>query len=467
MPPDLPLSRRHFTLSTLSLLAASRLTRAHQPTHPDGESFLQSQARKIIDSARIRAGQTLANHHNATPYDLHIPGGNMGYPAFWIRDAVMMLGARFITAEEIEGWIRLIAATLRGPDPWQVRPSVTVPAYTVPDHINFDGKPSFFPGSYETGEKQGGHPWGNAPPLDDNFYFILAVYEHWRLTSDLTLFRTTLRTAFSHEPLNDLCEKIFNTPRSDLDTGLITSGDIDTDNAKDWGFCDSIFKSGKLLFPSILKLHTAHKLAQLFTADNQPDKAAHYRQLAADLSAVITSTFLKPAAPPHDQDDAWLHSATGFGNQPDIWGSALAVHHDAIPHEDARRISRALTRAYRDRTAIRNGQVRHILTNDPTNNGGWEKSVSTLGEYQNGGYWGTPTGWVISAIHRTDPLAAADLAREYLAHLRSNMRDDGLTHAYEWHNPSTNRSANPLYVASIALPYIALKEAGLLDLLRH
>src|ERR1019366_9799163 len=108
-------------------------------------------------------------------------------------DAVMMLGADLIPAAEVEGWIRLMASTLREQD-WQVRPGVVVPAYAVPDHINFDGRPVFYPGTYETGEKQGGKPFGKYPPLDDHFYFITAVYEHWKLTRDLTLFRSRVGT---------------------------------------------------------------------------------------------------------------------------------------------------------------------------------------------------------------------------------------------------------------------------------
>jgi len=61
----------------------------------------------------------------------------MGYPAFWVRDSIMMLGGDFISRTELEGWIRFIVSTLRGPREWTVRPGVVVPPYAVPDHINF------------------------------------------------------------------------------------------------------------------------------------------------------------------------------------------------------------------------------------------------------------------------------------------------------------------------------------------
>ncbi len=83
-----------------------------------------------------------------------------------------------------------------------------------------------------------------------------------------------------------------------------------------------------------------------------------------------------------------------------------------------------------------------------------------------GRYWGTPVGWYISAMFRADPAAAAEMVKDYLRFLRSHPRADGLTQAWEWCNVESGRFVNPLYVATVALPYISLKEAGLLDLLR-
>ena len=69
-------------------------------------------------------------------------------------------------------------------------------------------------------------------------------------------------------------------------------------------------------------------------------------------------------------------------------------------------------------------------------------------------------------MHLTDPAAARDMARDLVRTLRSWLRDDGTTRAWEWSNPDTGRTANELYAASVALPWITLKNAGLLTLLR-
>jgi len=479
-------SRRDFGKLTLGILGAvnfacTRCQAAPVITQSD-EAFLKDQARRIINSAHLRAGQAAGKYRNSTRYDIHVPGGNMGYPAFWVRDAVMMLGGDFISAAEIEGWIKLICSTLRGPSDWHVRPGVVVPAYAVPDHINFDGKPTFYPGNYETADQQGGNPWGKYPPLDDNFYFLIAVYEHWRLTGDLRLFQSLVQTSFGEERLADLCEKVYKVPPSDPATGLVVAGDIANENAKDWGFCDAVFKSGKLLFPSILKVVAARGLAQMLAASDKAQKAELYYNQARQIAAALGSTFLHLSGPDqgwpsHDGSQGWLHSATEVGNQPDVWGSAFALHCDTVDAPTVQKVSRALVRAFRERTAVQKGFIRHILTTDRINKGGWQAAISERGQYQNGGYWGTPTGWYISAVFKSDPTAAADLAKEYVQFLRDNMRQDGMTQAWEWFNPDTSNPdqsrrdpcsggwpshyANPLYVASVGLPYLSLKKAGL------
>ena len=380
----------------------------------------------------------------------------MGYPAYWIRDSVMMLGDTFVPAAEIEGWIRLIGQTLLTRD-WNVRTGVVVPAFAVPDHINFNGKPTFYPGNYETGNLQGGPPWGKYPPLDDAFYFLTAVYEHWKMTHSLSLFNADVQTASGKIKLADLCERVYRVAPIDAGTGLVIAGDVDHENAKDFGFCDGVFKSGKLLFPSVLKFLASQQLAALFRADGDPVKAARYEQIAEQIRRAIPQTFLH-----RDGADTWLHSSTGVGNQPDVWGMAFAIWSGALDGQPAKAVAQSLTRAYRGKTAVRDGCVRHILTDDPKNHGGWEKSVSPLSEYQNGGYWGTATGWYVAAISKVDRNAASDMARDYLHFLRANTRPDGMPEAWEWFNPDTGKHANPLYVATVALPYISLRQAGLL-----
>ncbi len=425
------------------------------------EAFWKDQARLIVASAGLPAGGASGSYRNTTPYDLHVPGGNMGYPAFWVRDAAMMLGGDFIPAAEIEGWIRLIVSTLPGPKDRLIRSGVVVPAYSVADHINFDGKPVFYSGIYDSGDKQGGPPWGKYPPLDDAFYFIGMVYGHWKATGNLALFQTALKTSFGEERLDDLCEKIYRVPSSDAATGLVVAGDVETENAKDWGFCDAESKSGKLLFPSVLKFAAAGQLSEMFRAAGRPDKALRFRDDAARIKSAIAAAFFR-AFP--DGAEGWLHSATGVGDQADVWGSAYALAAGAVDGPAGRKVALSLRRAYLEQTAVREGCVRQILTTDRMFQGGWQISIVKLGEYQNGGYWGTPSGWAIAAIALVDRPAAARMAADFVGFLKSHRRPDGMAEAWEWFNPDTGKNNNPLYVATVALPYLSLGRAGrLLD----
>lgn len=440
---------------TLAWLSPGRSQRSIL-AEPD-KAFLLDQARRIVASARMAPGQVKGKWKNNTPYTVHVPGGNMGYPAYWIRDSVMMLGAGLVSARDVEDWIRLMCSTIRQRE-WKVRPGVVVPAYALPDHVNFDGKPTYYPGNYETGEAQGGGKWGKYPPLDDHFYFITAVYEHWRMTGGTALLRARMKTESGEMELAELCERAYRVAPQDPATGLCVAGDVHTENAKDFGFCDAEFKSGKLLFPSVLKLVAARELAAMFLALGEPARSAAYGRDAARIRRAIPRVFLHPDRP----GEAWLHSATGVGNQPDVWGSAFAVFSGAVERKTAHDVSRALARAYREQTAVREGCVRHILTNDTKNPRGWQISLSPPGAYQNGGYWGAATGWYIAAVALVDRQAAEDLARDYIAFLRGHRRPDGTAEAWEWFNPGTGRNANPLYAATVALPYAALLEAGLL-----
>jgi hypothetical protein len=459
------MNRRHF-LSAMAIAGIGHTVTTGWPARGESrllssgdQAFLGDQARAILDSARLMPGQQKGKYRNLTPYEVHVPGGNMGYPAFWVRDAVMMLESDFIELAELEGWIRLMSSVL-GDQDWNVRPGVVVPAFAVPDHINFDGKPTFYPGNYETGSKQGGNPFGKYPPLDDHFYYIFAAYYQWKKSGNTDFFRSPVKTAFGEMQLAELCQRVYRVAPSDPATALCIAGDVDTENAKDFGFCDSVSKSGKLLFASVLKYIAALRLAELLTAAGFAGKTEALHSDARKIKAAIPNTFLHPS---EDGKEAWLDSATGVGHQPDVWGSAYAVYSNAVDGGTASKICRALVRAYRAKTAVREGCVRSVLSNDAANPNGWQKTVSAPSVYQNGGYWGTPVGWYLVAMYKHDQAAATEMARDYIGFLRNHRRADGLPESWEWFNPDTGRTANPLYVATIDLPYGCLCEAGLID----
>ena len=102
--------------------------------------------------------------------------------------------------------------------------------------------------------------------------------------------------------------------------------------------------------------------------------------------------------------------------------------------EDGRAAGRACAGAgvSRENGCSRRVRAPDITTTDTKNGGGWEISRTEVGVYQNGGYWGTASGWYIGAMSLADRDAAASMARDFVAFLRSHKCPDGLPEAWEW-----------------------------------
>lgn len=153
-------------------------------------------------------------------------------------------------------------------------------------------------------------------------------------------------------------------------------------------------------------------------------------------------------------------ASTGRSGQPDIWATALAVHFGLLEGDAAMQISTLFAHAYKAGSLSYKGNIRHILTTDDFNeNTAWEISLSPKNLYQNGAYWGTPTGWVVNAIKLSDPGSAAALAREYIDELTENDFRKGETFGapYECFNPS-GYNQNPVYLTSVACPLVVFRK---------
>jgi hypothetical protein len=102
------------------------------------------------------------------------------------------------------------------------------------------------------------------------------------------------------------------------------------------------------------------------------------------------------------------------------------------------------------------GQVRHLPPSGEFG-GFWEQASCPRGEYQNGGYWATPTGWLIAALRKVDmPLADRTLS-DLVNHLREH-REAGAP--WEWISPQKSKRVNPRYAASVGLVCVALEESA-------
>ena len=426
---------------------------------PDSIRWFRNATETLIDASSIAPGQIISAGSNTTGRTLLTPGNNQPgtstYPAFWIRDPGWVAETGLIPADNIWGWITLMAETMQGHTARHLQSGGIIPPYSVPDHINVDGSPVFYPGTYRSDHTQG-PPWGKYPPHDDQYWLVFNTYAYARLTGDWTSFLRAVDTSMGEMQLSQVCELAHNALPVDTATQLcIASSDV-AEHIVDWGYNDSITKTGMLLFPSLLRYESAMKLAHLFERNGMPGEASTYFTQAHLLRRAIIATFYAEDEHHH----GWLYSATGIGHQPDIWGTAYAIYLDLLPRELNIAAATYLLRSYQERTTVLDGQIRHL----PTTVGSWEIAQCLPGTYQNGGYWGYAVGWYIYALMQVDQAAGTSLFNEYINYMRDTWDSTLRTCAWECFNPAMNHYQNPGYLATLAVPFSALIRKGLINI---
>jgi hypothetical protein len=209
-----------------------------------------------------------------------------------------------------------------------------------------------------------------------------------------------------------------------------------------FGFCDTVYLTGGLLFPSLLRYRAA-------------------RQFGLNDVASSIASHLAPIFADEKQKHGWLYAATGVGRQPDVWGTLFALHLRVLPDDFAARTRETIVDAYRRGTITLEGAVRHL----PTDVGAWERMspAVAVNTYQNGAYWHTPTGWLISALHRSHPELAMQVFGEYIAHLREQDFRRGEQFGAPWECFGRDGAArqNPVYMTSVTAPLAVIQQLEL------
>ncbi len=409
-------------------------TQEHGP-----ENFLAELADAVVDASRVRPGESVGpSVPNTTGGTLIRPGGRSCYPSFWIRDYAMSLDCGVIAQEEQRHALLLTASRQQERD--ETLPSGSlIPSGSIADHINFDGTPIFFPGTYNPRD-QGG-PWGKLPALDDHFYFVHMAWEYVRQTGN----RALLRQMVDGQSLMQRLERAFAVPPADDETGLVVC--TDSNRGVNFGFYDTVIHTGALLFCSLLRWQAARELREL-------TGQSAYADTAARIQAHLTEIFRHPGG--------LLRASTGRSSQPDVWGSAYAVVIGALDGASARSVAERLAAAYRAGTLAWRGNIRHVLTcDDHSATTAWDTTDCPLNRYQNGAYWNTPTGWVCEAMAKVDEPAARKLAAEYLDELREGdfRQGDDFGSPYECLHPDGHRR-NPVYMTSVTCPLASFHRLG-------
>lgn len=365
------------------------------------------------------------------------PGGN--YPAIWVRDFSMAAGCGLLTSPQIHDHLRLFARC-QADETRKLRSGAVIPSGAIPDHVNYDGTPVFYPGTYSPGEDQGGEPWGIYPPVDDHYELVHLAFVLWTRLRSVDFLGERIRGS----TLFDRLWKAMNCPSSDPATGLVVTEAAT--RAVGFGFCDSIYITGSLLFASLLRFRALREMKELATALGRHQGASDCRTMSGRISRSIAPMFLK---------DGWLLAATGVGSQPDVWGTAFAVYVRALPSSVSRVCCRTLADATRRGTITFKGAVRHVPTDhDFSATSAWVKTAGEpVNTYQNGAFWNVPTGWLAAALSLTDRALArkvvADMVREF-------QEDDGNGAPWECIYGDRYRN-NPVYMASVTLPLEVLQ----------
>lgn len=402
--------------------------------------FLRGLTRDVLENARLYPEGGGVNHTKGV---LIRPGG--AYPSFWIRDYAMSLESGMIGREEQEHMLLLTASTQC--DQTRITPGGSlIPYGAIADHIRpEDGLPIYYPGTYSYHD-QGTKEWGKAPPYDDQFYFIHMAYWFVKGNPNTGL----LQRVINGIKLIDRLEIAFSVPPSMEETGIVYTSD--EFRGVDFGFRDAEQITGALCFPSVLKFQASRELVWLFEHLGNRKKAARYAAISRALRTAIPRLFM--------DNRGMLRASTGKSRQADVWSTALAVYLGLSAGKNGYDACQALAEAYKSGTLAYKGNIRHILTADDFNDStAWEFSLAARNTYQNGAYWGTPTGWVCYAIAQADRDAAKKLAGEYIADLRSTdfRKGPGYGGPYECFYPPDYKQ-NPVYLTTVSCPYGVFRE---------
>jgi hypothetical protein len=225
-------------------------------------AFLRDLTQDVVEASRVKPGSNGGGRWpltNSCGFTLITPGKDT-YTAFWPRDFSMSIGSGFIRVEELRNHLLLICKVQNGPTELRLANDLHVPPWSVPDHINYDGRPSFYPGAYASGPDQGSGACGRVPPIDDHYEFVHIAYAYWKEAQGLG----TFRVGSDGISVFDRLEKAFACPTTDPATGMAET--TEQDRAVGFGFCDAETHTGKLLFASLLRYRAAGEMAEMARA---------------------------------------------------------------------------------------------------------------------------------------------------------------------------------------------------------
>jgi len=231
---------------------------------------------------------------------------------------------------------------------------------------------------YSAGAK--GAPVGRAN-LDNTVFLVFAVEAYFRLIP-----REEAMAAFSawSGALDKGMEILPLSPE-----GLIWNDSLDPHSP--YGFTDTVCKTGRLFMESILYWRGCRILQRLHGMYGDPLQETLYAARAEAVERALPCLF--------DPGAGTFVAADHSCRQPDIWGMLYALAIEFPFPEEIREATENWLVNNRERYLYR-GQVCQLPDGAP-----WEKLLIDVprGEYQNGAYWATASGWALKLFKRLDP----------------------------------------------------------------
>ncbi len=324
---------------------------------------------------------------------LYTPDGVGNYDALWVRDFGYMAEycGDLLGPAAIESCLDFILTGQRE-DGW------------LPDRIEATGE-----AVYAAGAK--GFPIGKAN-LDNTPFFVFAAYSYWRLC----------QPAFREHALTKLTAWIPAMIRGLDCLPISEEGLVYNDpqaSHSPYGFTDTVCKTGQLYMESLLYWRACRQLESLLEACSfSKQERETFRKKAQQVETAIYNLY--------SDLSGIFYAADGLCRQPDIWGMAymLSIGFPLAPAVQSQ-VEQWLV-AHSEEYLYR-GQVCHLPGGEA-----WEKLLIPVepGEYQNGAYWATASGWVWQVLRKNAPEKAASLITDLLNDFREGEACECINQGY-------------------------------------
>ena len=304
---------------------------------------------------------------------LFTPDGVGNYDALWTRDFGYMVEycGTLMDPDEIRGCIEYTIARQRA-DGW------------MPDRSELGGD-----AEYAAGAK--GSPVGRAN-LDNTPFLVFAVYFYFKNIS------RELGSAYFHKWKRALDSGMACIPVGSY--GLVWNDPDDPHSP--YGFTDTVRKTGNLFMESVLYWRACRMMEELHNAFGDKHRSVEYGEAALKVEQAISVLF--------DPQAGAFMAADGDCRQTDIWGMLHSLAVEFPLAEEIRAASGKWLLENRNRYLYK-GQVCQLPDGAP-----WEKLLIEVpaGEYQNGAYWATASGWALKFFRKEDPAFAEQMLEELL-----------------------------------------------------